>query len=87
MSRKKLRQRSCIACRKLENWTDLIRTVLVNNEVKVDLNHRMPGRGVWLHRNCIRVALERKAFNHSFKFEGEIKFQELEDYLKNLSDY
>ncbi|CAB4330080.1 unannotated protein [freshwater metagenome] len=87
MSRKKLRQRSCIACRKLENWTDLIRTVLVNNEVKVDLNHRMPGRGAWLHRNCIRVALERKAFNHSFKFEGEIKFQELEDYLKNLSDY
>jgi predicted RNA-binding protein YlxR (DUF448 family) len=61
--------------------------VLVNNEVKVDLNHRMPGRGAWLHRNCIRVALERKAFNHSFKFEGEIKYQELEDYLKNLSDY
>jgi predicted RNA-binding protein YlxR (DUF448 family) len=87
MSRKKLRQRSCIACRKLENWTDLIRTVLVNNEAKVDLNHRMPGRGAWLHRNCIRVALERKAFNHSFKFEGEIKYQELEDYLKNLSDY
>jgi len=80
MSRKKLRQRSCIACRKLENWTDLIRTVLVNNEVK-------PGRGAWLHRSCIRVAVERKAFNHSFKFEGEIKFQELEDYLKNLSDY
>jgi predicted RNA-binding protein YlxR (DUF448 family) len=87
MSRKKLRQRSCIACRKLENWTDLIRTVLVNNEVKVDLNHRMLGRGAWLHRNCIRVAVERKAFNHSFKFEGEIKYQELEDYLKNLSDY
>ncbi len=87
MSRKKLRQRSCIACRKLENWTDLIRTVLVNNEVTVDLNHRMPGRGAWLHRNCIRIALERKAFNHSFKFEGEIKYQEVEDYLKNLSDY
>jgi predicted RNA-binding protein YlxR (DUF448 family) len=87
MSRKKLRQRSCIACRKLENWTDLIRTVLVNNEVKVDLNHRMLGRGAWLHRSCIRVAVERKAFNHSFKFEGEIKYQELEDYLKNLSDY
>jgi predicted RNA-binding protein YlxR (DUF448 family) len=47
----------------------------------------MPGRGAWLHRICIRVALERKAFNHSFKFEGEINYQELEDYLKNLSDY
>ena len=87
MSRKKLRQRSCIACRKLENWTDLIRTVFVNNDVKVDLNHRMPGRGAWLHRNCIQMAVERKAFNRSFNIEGEIKVDELEDYLKNLSDY
>ena len=87
MSKKKLRQRSCIACRSLENWTDLIRTVLVNQQVKVDLNHRMPGRGAWLHRNCIQMAVERKAFNISFNIEGEIKVDELEDYLKNLSDY
>jgi len=87
MSRKKLRQRSCIPSLKLENWTDLIRTVLVNQQVKVDLNHRMPGRGAWLHRNCIQMAVERKAFNRSFNIEGEIKVDELEDYLKNLSDY
>ena len=87
MFNKQQPQRSCIACRSLENWTDLIRTVLVNQQVKVDLNHRMPGRGAWLHRSCFQMALERKAFNHSFKFEGEIKYQELEDYLKNLSDY
>ncbi|MSY20093.1 MAG: DUF448 domain-containing protein, partial [Actinobacteria bacterium] len=48
MFSKKPRQRSCIACRRLENWTDLIRTVLLDNEIKVDLNHRMPGRGAWL---------------------------------------
>ena len=48
MFSKKPRQRSCIACRKLENWTDLIRTVLVGNEIKVDLKHRMGGRGAWL---------------------------------------
>ncbi|MFM7496497.1 MAG: YlxR family protein [Candidatus Nanopelagicus sp.] len=87
MSKKKLRQRSCIACRRLENWTDLIRTVLVNQQVIVDLNHRMPGRGAWLHRNCITVAIERKTFNRSFNIEGEIKVDQLEDYLKNLSDY
>ena len=87
MSKNKLRQRSCIACRKLENWTDLIRTVLVDNEIKVDLNHRMPGRGAWLHRSCFQMALERNAFNRSFKIEGEIKFNEIQDYLKNLSNY
>ena len=83
---KKLRQRSCIACRKLATRTDLIRTVLIGNEIKVDLNHRMSGRGAWLHANCFTVATERKSFNHSFKFEGEIKTDELDDYLKNLSD-
>ena len=86
MFSKKPRQRSCIACRRLENWTDLIRTVLLDNEIKVDLNHRMPGRGTWLHSKCFQIALERKAFNRSFKYEGEIKFKELEDYLKNLSN-
>jgi predicted RNA-binding protein YlxR (DUF448 family) len=86
MFSKKPRQRSCIACRRLENWTDLIRTVLLDNEIKVDLNHRMSGRGAWLHSKCFQIALERKAFNRSFKYEGEIKFKELEDYLKNLSN-
>ena len=86
MFSKKPRQRSCIACRRLENWTDLIRTVLLDNEIKVDLNHQMPGRGAWLHSKCFQIALERKAFNRSFKYEGEIKFKELEDYLKNLSN-
>jgi predicted RNA-binding protein YlxR (DUF448 family) len=86
MFSKKPRQRSCIACRRLENWTDLIRTVLLDNEIKVDLNHRMPGRGAWLHSKCFQVAIERKAFNRSFKYEGQIKATELEDYLKNLSN-
>ena len=70
----------------MENWTDLIRTVLLDNEIKVDLNHRMPGRGAWLHSKCFQVAVERKAFNRSFKYEGQIKATELEDYLKNLSN-
>jgi predicted RNA-binding protein YlxR (DUF448 family) len=83
---KKPRQRSCIACRKLENWTDLIRTVLVGNVVKVDLKHRMGGRGAWLHADCFSVATDRKAFNRSFNYEGQIKVKELEDYLKNLSN-
>ena len=86
MFNKQQPQRSCIACRSLENWTDLIRTVLLGNEIKVDINHRMAGRVAWLHSKCFQVAIERKAFNRSFKFEGEIKFKELEDYLKNLGN-
>jgi len=33
MFNKQQPQRSCIACRSLENWTDLIRTVLLGNEI------------------------------------------------------
>jgi len=86
MSGNKLRQRSCIACRKLATRGDLIRTVLIGDELKVDLNHRMSGRGAWLHANCLKVATERKSFNHAFKFEGEIKINELADYLKTLGN-
>ena len=46
----------------------------------------MGGRGAWLHAICYQVATERGSFNHTFKFEGEIKYQELADYLKNLSN-
>lgn len=86
MFSKKPRQRSCIACRKLDIRTALIRTVLIGNQLKVDLNHRMGGRGAWLHAICYQMATERGSFNHTFKFEGEIKYQELADYLKNLSN-
>jgi predicted RNA-binding protein YlxR (DUF448 family) len=46
----------------------------------------MPGRGAWLHSKCFLVAVERKAFNRSFNYEGQIKVKELEDYLKYLSN-
>lgn len=87
MFSKKPRQRSCIACRKLENWTDLIRTVLVGDEIKVDEDHRMQGRGAWLHSNCLQIAIERKAFNRAFNYEGQLKMQAVSDYLKGLSGH
>ena len=86
MFSKKPGQRSCIACRKLENWTDLIRTVLVNNVIKVDQFHKLPGRGAWLHTSCYEIAIERKAFYRAFNFEGQLNTQEVSDYLKGLSN-
>jgi uncharacterized protein len=86
MFSKKIPQRSCIACRGVENWTDLIRTVLVNNEIKVDQFHKLPGRGAWLHTSCYEIAIERKAFYRAFNFEGQLNTQEVSDYLKGLSN-
>ena len=86
MFSKKIPQRSCIACRGVENWTDLIRTVLVNNVIKVDQFHKLPGRGAWLHTSCYEIAIERKAFYRAFDFEGQLNLQEVSDYLKGLSN-
>ena len=86
MFSKKIPQRSCIACRGVENWTDLIRTVLVNNVIKVDQFHKLPGRGAWLHTSCFEIAIERKAFYRAFNFEGQLNTQEVSDYLKGLSN-
>jgi predicted RNA-binding protein YlxR (DUF448 family) len=86
MFSKKIPQRSCIACRGVENWTDLIRTVLVNNVIKVDQFHKLPGRGAWLHTSCYEIAIERKAFYRAFNFEGQLNTQEVSDYLKGLSN-
>jgi predicted RNA-binding protein YlxR (DUF448 family) len=83
---KKIPQRSCIACRDVENWTDLIRTVLVNDVIKVDHFHKLPGRGAWLHTSCYEIAIERKAFYRAFNFEGQLNTQEVSDYLKGLSN-
>jgi predicted RNA-binding protein YlxR (DUF448 family) len=83
---KKIPQRSCIACRSIENWTDLIRTVLVGSQIKVDKDHRMQGRGAWLHRSCYEIAIERRAFNRAFNHEAQLNLQEVSDYLKGLSN-
>jgi uncharacterized protein len=86
MFSKKIPQRSCIACRGVENWTDLIRTVLVNDVIKVDQFHKLPGRGAWLHTSCYEIAIERKAFYRAFNFAGQLNMQEVSDYLKGLSN-
>ena len=87
MFNKKIPQRSCIACRDRENWTDLIRTVLIDNQVRVDEDHRMQGRGAWLHRSCYEIAIERRAFNRAFNYEAQLNTQAVADYLKGLSNF
>ena len=87
MFSKKIPQRSCIACRDRENWTDLIRTVLIDNQVRVDEDHRMQGRGAWLHRSCYLIAIERRAFNRAFNYEAQLNTQAVADYLKGLSNF
>jgi len=78
--------RSCIACRKKENWNDLLRLVLIDGQVIPDPDQNRPGRGGWMHRKCFDVAVQRRAFGRAFKSSDDVKVEALENYLKLLKE-
>ncbi|MSV87416.1 MAG: DUF448 domain-containing protein [Actinobacteria bacterium] len=73
--------RSCIACRKRENKTDLLRVVREGDRVVADSNNRKVGRGAWLHRRCFDTAVQRKSFERALKSESPLNLDSLKDFL------
>ena len=59
--------RSCIGCRKTGVPSDLMRMVLVDGKVIFDRPQIAPGRGAWVHRNCLKLAIDRQAFKWAYK--------------------
>jgi len=41
--------------------------VLVDGEVIFDQQQIAPGRGAWVHRKCLKMAIDRQAFKWAFK--------------------
>ena len=65
-------ERMCVVTRKVADEAELIRFVRApDGSVAVDLNRKLPGRGVWIGLNKARVreAVKRKAFSRGF---GEV---------------
>ena len=75
--------RSCIACRKRENYSELLRVVRVGNQVLPDEDQRKFGRGAWLHRNCFDLAKERRSFQRAFRTDESLSTEPLEKFLIN----
>jgi predicted RNA-binding protein YlxR (DUF448 family) len=44
-----------------------MRMVLVDGKVIFDQLQIAPGRGAWVHRKCLNLAIDRKAFKWAFK--------------------
>ena len=59
--------RSCIGCRKTGGPSELMRMVLVDGKVVFDQRQIAPGRGAWVHRKCLKLAIDRQAFKWAFK--------------------
>ena len=75
--------RSCIACRKRENYSELLRVVQIGNQVLPDEDRRKFGRGAWLHRNCFDLAKERRSFQRAFRRDESLSLDSLEKFLTN----
>ena len=59
--------RSCIGCRKTGEPSELMRMVLVDGKVIFDQQQIAPGRGAWVHRKCLKTAIDRQAFKWAFR--------------------
>ena len=44
-----------------------MRMVLVDGKVIFDQPQIAPGRGAWVHRKCLKMAIDRQAFKWAFK--------------------
>ena len=76
--------RSCINCRKREDPTALLRVVCVDGEVFPDPDRSAPGRGAWVHRECVVRAVERGAFRWAFR-RNHVNGGEVLDYIARVN--
>ncbi len=63
-------QRSCVACRAVQDKKDLIRLVRTpEGEIIVDPSGKRSGRGAYLcpRTDCLRAAQKRKSLDRAFK--------------------
>ena len=62
-------ERRCVVCREQKPQNELIRVCRINKEFKIDIDHKLGGRGAYVCKNkqCIETCKKKRAFNKSFK--------------------
>lgn len=85
--KKHIPQRTCVACREVNEKRSLIRIVRTPEGVAVDPTGRMPGRGAYLHdsRECWEKALKKGILARGLKTEISPEDMEvLQAYMEKL---
>ncbi|WP_120005813.1 YlxR family protein [Nesterenkonia muleiensis] len=80
--------RTCIGCRSQTEQDSAVRFVLDGDQLVLDAERRMPGRGAWLHPSseCFETALKRRAFNRAFRRPvsvAQLAFEDIEHMTKH----
>ena len=80
-------ERTCIACRKKYSWDGLalpdtlVRIVRQGLVLTPDPDRKLPGRGAWVHRECVTQAIERKSFKAAFKTAENFDHSQLQQFI------
>lgn len=88
MRRKRIPQRTCVGCRKVEGKRQLIRLVRTpTGTVEIDETGKRSGRGAYLHarRSCWEIALQKRRLEHALKLRGTLTKENL-DTLKAYAE-
>ena len=85
--KKHIPQRTCVACREINEKRSLIRIVRTPDGVVIDTTGRLPGRGAYLHdsKECWEKALKRGVLARSLKTEiSQENMEILQAYMDKL---
>lgn len=85
--KKHIPQRTCVACREVNEKRSLVRIVRTSDGVVIDTTGRMPGRGAYLHdsKECWEKALKRGVLARSLKTEiSQENMEILQAYMDKL---
>jgi uncharacterized protein len=77
----------CVGCRGRAAKSDLLRLVVVEGAVVLDLRGRLPGRGASLHPDlgCLELAERRRAFPRAFRLTGPLDMRMLRERLEAMA--
>lgn len=79
--------RMCVGCRARTLTAELLRVVIVDGVVVLDVRRRLPGRGAWIHPDlgCLRAAERRRAFSRALRLSqgaGPLDLTEIYAHLE-----
>jgi predicted RNA-binding protein YlxR (DUF448 family) len=92
--KRRLPQRTCVACRQAQHKRDLVRIVRpAAGEVHIDPTGKHPGRGAYLcrKRECWELALAERRLDHALNIKlsnaEQVRLAEFAQTLSEVSDH
>ncbi|GGY35772.1 YlxR family protein [Streptomyces omiyaensis] len=80
-------ERTCVGCRERAAKSDLLRIVMIKDELVPDDRGTLPGRGAYVHPalHCLDLAVRRRAFPRAFKTPGPLDAVVLREHVEQAA--